>query len=73
MKNDVPKIADLGFAKMLTHEGGITDTCLGTSVTMAPEVHLGQQYGLKADIWSLGVVYYQLIFGRYPYVGKDDY
>ena len=41
---------------------------------MAPEVIQGDQpYGLKADIWSLGVVFYQMIYGRYPYSGKDDF
>jgi len=28
---------------------------------------------MNADIWSLGVVFYQLIYGYYPYEGKDDY
>ena len=41
---------------------------------MAPEViQGGQPYGLKADIWSLGVVFYQMIYGRYPYLGKDEF
>lgn len=72
LNNGVPKIADLGLAKMLTHQEGITHTFAGTSYTMAPEVHKGN-YGLKADIWSLGVVYYQMIFGRYPYTGTSDF
>ena len=67
------KIADLGFAKMLSGKDGVTSTMLGTSLTMAPEVHEGKAYGLKADIWSLGIVYYQMIFGDYPYRANDDY
>ena len=67
------KIADLGFAKMLDSPGGVAKTFLGTSLTMAPEVHEGTSYGLKADIWSLGIVYYQMIYGKYPYLGKDDF
>jgi serine/threonine protein kinase len=27
---------------------------------------------MKADIWSIGVVYYQMIFGKYPYYGESD-
>ena len=67
------KIADLGFAKMLDSSEGVAKTFLGTSLTMAPEVHEGTSYGLKADIWSLGIVYYQMIYGKYPYLGKDDF
>jgi serine/threonine protein kinase len=27
---------------------------------------------MKADIWSLGVVYYQLLYGKYPFMGAND-
>ena len=54
---------------MLTE--GVTQTQLGTPLTMAPEVHYGRPYGLKADLWSLGVVYYKMIYGKYPYEGVD--
>lgn len=67
------KIADLGFAKFLK-EGATTDTLLGTMETMAPELlsHKGS-YGPECDIWSLGVVYYHWIVGKYPYVAPNDY
>ena len=58
---------------MLNSQEGIAKTFLGTSLTMAPEVHEGVPYGLKADIWSLGVVFYQMIYGRYPYSGINDH
>lgn len=66
------KIADLGFAKMLSGENSVTNTCLGTPLTMAPEIYDGIEYGMKADLWSLGIVYYQMIFGRYPYNGNSE-
>jgi serine/threonine-protein kinase ULK2 len=28
---------------------------------------------MEADLWSIGVVYYQLIYGKYPYNGMNDY
>jgi serine/threonine protein kinase len=50
----------------------VTETILGTSFTMAPQLLRGQEYGMEADIWSIGVVYYQLLYGRYPYKGRSD-
>lgn len=42
-------------------------TVLGTIITMAPEVMRKEKYGLKADIWSIGIIFYEMIYGRLPY------
>ena len=55
--NNQIKIADFGFAKVL-ESSSQTGTSLGTPVTMAPEVLEEKQYTSKADIWSIGVVFY---------------
>jgi len=39
---------------------------------MAPEVLECKGYSFNADIWSLGVVFYQMLFGKYPYFGKNE-
>ena len=44
-------------------------TLVGTLYNMAPEILQGQPYGFKADIWSIGVSYYQMIYGIYPFIG----
>ncbi len=72
LQNGVCKIADLGFAKQVKEES-MTNTVLGTGLTMAPEVHQERAYGRKADIWSVGVVFYQLIYGDYPFKGLSDH
>ena len=43
-------------------------TTLGTITTMAPEVMKKEAYGLKADIWSIGIIFFQMIFGKVPYI-----
>lgn len=57
------KIADFGFSKLLGSNEEFTETMLGSPLNMAPEVLGGRKYGTKADIWSLGTCFYELLFG----------
>jgi serine/threonine-protein kinase ULK/ATG1 len=45
----------------------MAETMLGSPIYMAPEVLNGQAYTMKADVWSLGVVLYRMIFGFCPF------
>jgi serine/threonine-protein kinase ULK/ATG1 len=58
--NGVIKIADFGFSKILDYEGS-TNTVLGSPLNMAPEVIDGQEYSNKADIWSIGTCFYEVV------------
>jgi len=64
------KIADFGFSKLMGKEG-MTGTMLGSPLNMAPEVLDGAYYNNKADIWSIGTVFYELLFGKPPYVAGN--
>mgnify|MGYP003588373125 CR=1 FL=1 len=68
--NGLIKIADFGFAKILGDEE-MTKTTLGSPLNMAPEVILGSEYNSKADIWSIGACFYELLFGRPPYIADS--
>jgi serine/threonine-protein kinase len=64
----VVKLADFGIARA-TDQSSITQagSVLGTAAYLAPEQARGDEAGPQADLYSLGVVTYQLISGRLPY------
>jgi serine/threonine protein kinase len=61
------KLADFGFCKRMISPDDLTQTVLGSPVYMAPEVLNGDLYNSKADIWSLGVVLFEMLFGFCPF------
>jgi serine/threonine-protein kinase len=65
---DVVKLADFGIARA-TDQSSITQvgSVLGTAAYLAPEQASGEDAGPRADLYSLGVVTYQLLSGRLPY------
>ena len=67
----VIKLGDFGFCKNLESADQMTRTMLGSPIYMAPEVIRGQVYSNKADIWSLGVVLYEMIFGHCPFMSNS--
>ena len=40
---------------------------------MAPEVLKGEEYSVKADIWSLGICLFEMIYGYCPYEANSIY
>lgn len=66
-------IVDFGLAK-LAGEISLTKTgaTLGTTAYMSPEQVRGEELDYRTDLWSLGVIIYQLITGKYPFQGDYD-
>mmetsp|Transcript_68934 Transcript_68934/g.121870 ORF Transcript_68934/g.121870 Transcript_68934/m.121870 type:complete len:603 (+) Transcript_68934:72-1880(+) len=62
------KLADFGLSTRVPRDTNLEAVC-GSPAFMAPEMVLKNGYGLKIDMWALGVTYYMLMYGTLP-VGK---
>jgi serine/threonine-protein kinase len=72
------KVLDFGIAKYANAEGGspepgvdtATGVVIGTAAYMSPEQARGHQVDARTDLWSLGVVLYELVARRLPFPGE---
>lgn len=69
--NPVVKLIDLGLAKyVLTPE--IEQDITGTAYYIAPELLKKEQHSYNVDLYSLGIMMYRLVYGRFPFTGESE-
>lgn len=72
--NNIPMLTDFGVAKVLDEEGTMdltgTNATVGTPEYMAPEQIVSKTVDHRADIYALGVVYYEMVTGKRPFIGE---
>lgn len=66
------KIADFGIARTDTAGLTMTGSVLGTPMYMAPEQFMGRPVDHRVDLYATGVLLYQLVAGRPPFVGPSE-
>jgi serine/threonine protein kinase len=70
-KNYNIKLSDFGLARVKAHVQTMTGNC-GTVQWMAPEVLGNQKYTEKADVFSFGIVIWEIVTGECPYDGMSQ-
>ncbi|KAL3895008.1 MAG: hypothetical protein SGCHY_004949, partial [Lobulomycetales sp.] len=64
------KLADFGFARTLL-VNDMASTICGSPLYMAPEILRGDNYDAKADLWSIGAVFYEILFNSPPFKARN--
>lgn len=66
-------ISDFGFARCLESQGmdeQVRMSFLGTPLYMSPQILKEDKFSSRCDIWSLGMVFYEMLYGHTPWTGK---
>lgn len=64
------KIADFGFSKV--HSQDLNQTMCGSPLYMAPEIINRNQYNNQTDLWSIGMILFEMLYGYHPYAHCDN-
>ena len=71
LKDGSVKVADFGIARLMENDHTMTKEALGSVDYISPEQCKGGRVDNRSDLYSLGVVMYEMITGRTPYVGES--
>ena len=71
LKNGSVKVTDFGIARMMSKGNTLTKEALGSVHYISPEQAKGGRVDNRSDIYSLGVVMYEMMAGRPPYDGDS--
>jgi serine/threonine-protein kinase len=70
-KDRLVKVMDFGIAKMTSNSKTQTDVVLGTPTYMSPEQIAGKKVDGRSDVFSLGVVIFELLTGQPPFTADN--
>ena len=70
-KANIIKLGDFGIARVLKHTVEVAKSMVGTPYYLSPEIIESRPYSFKSDIWSLGVMLYELCALKPPFEGMN--
>ena len=74
IKQNTFKIADFGFARNVDNfKSALLSSMVGTPLYMSPQILKSEPYTVKSDIWSIGLIYYEMLYGKLPYTARSQY
>ena len=84
LHNGVAKITDFGFARVIETEmngyfiySNFKDPAylsrVGSPLYMSPQILEGLPFSAKCDVWSLGVIFFEMLYGRTPWTGENAF
>ena len=64
------RLGDFGISKVLAGTMAVASTCVGTPLYLAPELCEGKLYNHSCDVWSLGVILYEMLALAPPFIAQ---
>ena len=72
LKQGIAKLTDFGFSRVVDDpQKSQKLTLLGTPLYTAYEILNGHQFNSKCDVWSMGIVFYEMLHVKTPWTGTD--
>lgn len=74
INDGVFKLCDFGFGKLVEGNFGqqMLQTQVGTPLYMSPQILMNKPYTTKSDVWSLGLIYFEMLFGKTPWLAQTQ-
>ena len=72
LSGGVAKIADFGFSRIVEQDDKLDYfSRLGSPLYMAPQILKGEKFSSKCDVWSVGIMLYEMLYGYTPWTGTN--